>query len=174
MINRKTAVSHITEACREEFTSNNGNLAGCWGPTDDLCCDYQWLITLSGHQSRNRIDWCPVLMLSSTLADLGYPQRGSELGIPGYWATLYLRLTLIILPYLLFILSFWLSICFWCRQWLYTSALLHIPAFCRSINIGALRGLILCSYLGHEECNTNCQTNYIALWRWAISETCSM
>lgn len=33
-------------------------------------------------------------MLSSTLADLGYPQRGSELGIPGYWATL----TLIILP----------------------------------------------------------------------------
>lgn len=31
-------------------------------------------------------------------SDLGYPQRGSEWGIPGYWATLYLRLTLITLP----------------------------------------------------------------------------
>lgn len=46
---------------------------------------------------KERIDWCPVLMLSSTQAQT-YPQRGSEWGIPGYWATLYLRLTLITLP----------------------------------------------------------------------------
>lgn len=31
MINRKTAVNHITEACREEFTSNNGNLLAAEG-----------------------------------------------------------------------------------------------------------------------------------------------
>lgn len=31
MINRKTAVNHITEACREEFTSNNGNLSAAEG-----------------------------------------------------------------------------------------------------------------------------------------------
>lgn len=169
MINRKTAVSHITEACREEFTSNNGNLAGCWGPTDDLCCDYQWLITLSGHQSRTH--W---LVPCPDPSWLGLSPEGQWIGNSWLLSNPLLKTHPNYSPHLLFILSFWLSICFWCRQWLYTSTLLHIPAFCRSINIGALRGLILCSYLGHEECNTNCQTNYIALWRWAISETCSM
>lgn len=77
-------------------------------------------------------------------SDLGYPQRGSEWGIPGYWATLYLRLTLITLP---IYYSFCLSGCpsvFDADSGFIPGTLLHLPAFCRSINIGALRGLILC------------------------------
>lgn len=100
---------------------------------------------------KERIDWCPVLMLSSTQAQT-WVMRGSEWGIPGYWATLYLRLTLITLP---IYYSFCLSGCpsvFDADSGFIPGTLLHLPAFCRSINIGALRGLILCSYLG-QECN---------------------
>lgn len=116
------------------------------------CCDYQWLITLSGHQSRNALtgalSWCWAL----PKLRLGLSPEGQWMGNSWLLSNPLLKTHPNYPSHLLFILSFWLSICFWCRQWLYTGTLLHLPAFCRGIYIGALRGLILCSCLG-QECN---------------------
>lgn len=140
MINRKTAVNHITEACREEFTSNNGNLSAAEGQQMIPCCDYQWLITLSGHQSRNALtgalSWCWAL----PKLRLGLSPEGQWMGNSWLLSNPLLKTHPNYSPHLLFILSFWLSICFWCRQWLYTGTLLHLPAFAEAFTLGHLEG----------------------------------
>lgn len=89
---------------------------GCWGPTDDPCCDHQWLITLSGHQSRNALtgalSWCWAL----PKLRLGLSPEGQWMGNSWLLSNPHPNYS----SHLLFILSIWLSICFWCRQWLYT------------------------------------------------------
>lgn len=113
---------------------------GCWGPTDDRCCDYQWLITLSGHQSRNALtgalSWCWAL----PKLRLGLSPEGQWMGNSWLLSNPLLKTHPNYSPHLLFILSFWLSICFWCRQWLYTGTLLHLPAFAEAFTLGHLEG----------------------------------